>query len=313
LSRRLQFVSIDKNSNVTFAGYAPHLDYEPIKDTELQKVKHLLEEPWLQSTNLEQMALGYASQHLVPEHFSAIKTRADDHANKALQAVHERLTKEINYQYGRAIKLDEDVKNGKQPNVQPENFKRRAEELTARLQQRTKELEGSKDVVSTTPVIVGGALIIPKGLLETNGASTTFSADAVARSIIEKKAMDAVMAAEIALGHEVFDRSAEKCGWDITARPKLNENGAIKDDRHIEVKGRQKGNTTITVTKNEIFTCFNQGEKFILAIVLVDGDEIDGPHYIKNPFKTEPGFAVASINFELSELMKYAQRPHETL
>lgn len=313
LSRRLQFVSIDKNNNVSFAGYAPHLDYEPIKEQDNHKIATLLDEPWLQSSNLESMALGYASSKLVPEHFETIKTRADNHADKALRAVHERLTKEINYQYGRAIKLEEDVKSGKQPSVQPENFKRRAEELTARLEQRTKELQAAKDVVSTTPIIIGGALIIPKGLLESDANSATFSADAIARSNIEKKAMDAVMAAEIALGHTVFDRSADKCGWDITARPMPDENGVIKDDRHIEVKGRQKGNTTITVTKNEIFTCFNQGEKFILAIVLIDGDEIDGPHYIKNPFKSEPGFAVASINFELSELMKFAQRPEETI
>jgi hypothetical protein len=32
--------------------------------------------------------------------------------------------------------------------------------------------------------------------------------------------MKAVMDAERALGHEVIDVSAEKCGWDLTSLPK---------------------------------------------------------------------------------------------
>ena len=47
--------------------------------------------------------------------------------------------------------------------------------------------------------------------------------------------------------------------------------------RFIEVKGRVKAAPTITVIKNEIIAGFNQPEKYILAIVLIDGDEIEGP------------------------------------
>ncbi|MGL4423715.1 MAG: DUF3883 domain-containing protein [Gemmataceae bacterium] len=41
------------------------------------------------------------------------------------------------------------------------------------------------------------------------------------------------------------------------------------DPKHIEVKGRVKGADTITVTRNEILYAFNQGEKFVLAIVFM--------------------------------------------
>ena len=41
--------------------------------------------------------------------------------------------------------------------------------------------------------------------------------------------------------------------------------------RMIEVKGRRKGATTVTVSKNEILTALNKPEEFILAIVEVDG------------------------------------------
>lgn len=308
VSRRLQFVEIDQSGNATNAGWAPHLDLQPIDEYDLSLVKDILEEAWL-NNNLDNLALGHASQKLVPEHYEEIKARRERHANKALSAVHERLTKEINYLYGRAIKLDEDVKAGKQPRIQPENFKRKAEELEARLQQRTKELMEKKNIVSSTPVVIGGALVIPQGLLAKRKGETTFCADAEARSHIERMAMQAVKMVEESLGHTVIDVSAEKCGWDVTARPPRNSDGSIKPDRHIEVKGRAKGQNTITVTRNEIIYGLNQADKFMLAVVVVDGNTVDGPHYIRNPFTSEPDFGVASINYDLADLLSKATKP----
>lgn len=170
-----------------------------------------------------------------------------------------------------------------------------------------------QQVSSATPGVIGGALVIPAGLLAQRQGDTAFSADAEARSRIEWVAMHAVIAAEQALGHSVKDVSAEKCGWDITARPPVAADGSIKDDRHIEVKGRAKGATTVTVTKNEIFSSYNQGEKYILAIVLVDADQVEGPYYIKHPFKSEPEFGIASVNYDLGELLSRAVKPEESL
>ena len=51
------------------------------------------------------------------------------------------------------------------------------------------------------PVIVGGALVIPRGLLnQLMGRPGAFSADAAARRAIELAAMQAVMETELALG-----------------------------------------------------------------------------------------------------------------
>jgi SNF2 family DNA or RNA helicase len=312
VSRRLQFVEIDRHGNATNAGWAPHLDLQPIDDYDLGVVKDVLAEPWL-NNNLDALALSHASQKLVPEHYEEAKGRRERHADKALAAVHERLTKEINYLYGRAIKLDEDVKAGKQPRIQPENFKRKAEELEARLEQRTKELLEMKNIVSSTPIVVGGALVIPQGLLAQRKGESTFTVDAAARAHVERIAMEAVIRIEQALGHSVTDVSAEKCGWDLTARPPRNENGSIKPDRHIEVKGRAKGQSTITVSRNEIIYGLNQADKFMLAVVIVDGDAFDGPHYIRNPFTVEPDFGVASVNYDLNDLLSKAVKPEKTV
>lgn len=304
-SRRLQFVTIDQHGQAANAGWAPHLDLQPIETDDLNRVQDILEEQWL-THDLESNVLAHASAKLVPEHYEEVKTRRECYADKALAAVHERLTKEINYLYGRAIKLDEDVKAGKQPRTQPENFRRKAEELSERLKQRTQELNAMKNVVSSTPVVVGGALIIPQGLLAKRRGENTFCADAEARSIIEQRAMRRVIEAEQAMGHDVKDVSAEKCGWDITARPKPQSDGSIKPDRHIEIKGRSKGQSTITVSRNEIIYALNQADKFLLAIVLVDGETEEGPYYIRNAFTQEPDFGVASINYDLDELLSKA-------
>lgn len=307
-SRRLQFVEIDQHGKAFHAGWAPHLDLQPIDDNDLKLIQDILDAPWI-STNLEGLALNHASQHLVPEHYQEVKARREKQANKILAAVNERLVKEINYWSDRYIKLSDDVAAGKQPRMQPEMARRRVDDLTERLNQRKRELEAMKNVVSSTPVVIGGALVIPQGLLAQRKGETTFCADAEARSRIEMIALNAVMELERGFGHTVKDVSAEKCGWDVTARPPANPDGSLKPDRHIEVKGRAKGQSTITVSRNEIIYGLNQVDKFILAIVIVDDDNFEGPYYVKNPFTQEPDFGVASINYDLDLLLAKSMQP----
>ena len=310
-SRRLQFVEIDEKGNAINAGWAPHLDLQPIDDYDRKLVGDILQSPWL-NNNLEGLALNHASQQLVPEHYNEIRDRRERQADKTLQAVNDRLVKEINYWSDRYIKLKDDVDAGKQPKMQPEMARRRVDELTARLEQRKAELANLKNVVSSTPVVMGGALVIPQGLLAHRKGETQFSVDAEARSRIERIAMNAVMDVEKSFGFDVKDVGAEKCGWDVTSRPPANADGSIRPDRHIEVKGRAKGQSTITVSRNEIIYGLNQADKFMLAIVIVDGEEFEGPYYVKTPFTVEPDFGVASINYDLSDLLSKAVSPEQT-
>jgi len=303
ISRRMQFVLIDEAGTITQGGHAPYLDYEEIKQDESDIIADIFSEPWLQQ-NMEKPALNYAVQTMVPIHFNEVKERRELMVKATLQAVHERLTKEINYWSHRYAMLNLEVQAGRQPRMQPENARRRAEELTERLQQRRRELEAQRYVASNTPLIVGGALIIPQGLLDqkTGKDIPQWTIDPVARAKIEQKAMNAVMDYEKSLGHKPQDVAQEKHGWDIISHTGKGE------VRFIEVKGRVKGAPTITVTKNEILASFNQPERFVLAIVLVDDDTIDGPYYLKQPFDQEPGFGVTSINFELKTLLGNAEK-----
>jgi hypothetical protein len=161
-------------------------------------------------------------------------------------------------------------------------------------------------VVSETPHIMGGALVIPAGLLAQLKGEDTWTVDAEARKIIEFKAMQAVMDFERSLGCEVIDVSALNCGWDVTSIPPAID-GKMPETKHIEVKGRAKGQSTITATRNEILYGLNQADKFILALVVIDGDAHEGPHYIRKPFNQEPDWAVTSINFDLQSLIEKAE------
>ncbi len=311
VSRRLQFVTIHPDGTLLNAGWAPHLDLIEPTTEQRNKIEPLKNLSWL-NQNIEQQALAFATEKLVPEHFNEVRERRERQATKLLSAVHERLTKEIDYHQDRYVKLKEDVAAGRQPRMQPENARRTAEELAARLQQRTKEIEQMRHVISSTPVILGGALVVPIGFFNQGSASSLFSADAAARAEVERIAMNAVINAEEALGHRVKDVSAEKCGWDITANQAMDE-GQLKPARHIEVKGRAKGQLTITVTKNEIMTALNQQDKFILAIIIVDGDTYEGPFYIRRPFSRELDDGAVSTNYSIEDLLARAVSPKETV
>ena len=311
ISKRLQFVRVLPDGSATFAGWAPHLDLEPLAPADRPLLDETLAAPWL-TAGLEQRAVALAAATLVPEHFNEVAGRRIAHVDKTLAAVHERLTKEIDFWSDRFIKLSDDKVAGKDVRLNLENVRRTLSDLEARLEGRKKELQSMRHVTSSTPVVLSGALVIPAGLLhnlrgDTAPVGATFSADAEARSRIEQLAMNAVRVAEESRGCRVVDVSAQKCGWDITSYAPAPD-GRLPEARHIEVKGRAKGATTVTVTKNEIFESWNQGEKYHLAIVIVgEDDSTDGPHYVPHPFKEEPGWGVSSVNYDLKALLKRAQ------
>lgn len=76
-----------------------------------------------------------------------------------------------------------------------------------------------------------------------------------------------------------------------------------------DVKGRHAGQSTITVSKNEMLKGFNEPERFIPALVFVDGEATDGPYYVRTPFDREPGWNETSVNLDLGKLLGIAERP----
>lgn len=313
-SRRLQFIDALIDIQTTGeavsgefrnAGFAPFLDFRPLTDLETTTLQPWFEKHVRTLSAPEQSAISYAITHLVPEHIQEVRSRLDIRIEKTIRAVHERLTKEIAHWDHRAeqIKLQEVA--GKTPKLNSLKAAQRAEDLRVRYQRRMDELKQEKAVAPQSPVVIGCALVIPKGLFASiNGEPETVAAN-LARETkrIEDLAMNAVMNAERALGNSPKDVSSEKCGYDIESKDKRGEL------RFIEVKGRSVGASTVTVTKNEIIRGLNCPDRFILAIVEVEGPVARTPKYIRLPFSKEPEFETTSVNFDLGKLLSKATEP----
>jgi len=185
----MQFVEIGPGGDAHNAGYAPYLDYRPATSDERSKIASLLKESWL-AQNLEEKALSYAVEQLVPQHMSEVVQRREEQVSKTMTAVKDRLTKEINYWDHRANDLKEQELAGKvNAKINSGKARQRADDLEARLQKRMAELEQERRLSPLPPVVVGGALVVPQGYLdELSGIATGPSRDAAERSRVEQMA-----------------------------------------------------------------------------------------------------------------------------
>ena len=308
VSQQMQFVEINSNGEISTPGYAPYLDYRPLREDERSRTAVVLEAQWLRA-GLESEIIAYAVEHLIPEHLHEIKTHKERLAKKTMDAVRTRLTKEINHWDHRAYELKLQEAAGKQmADINAAQAQQRADELQVRLEKRTEELELELRISPMPPVVIGSALIIPQHLLE---AATdpelpaSIEVSQTDRERIDRLAVAAVMEAERKLGREPKEMPHENPGYDIESKdPNTNEL------LFIEVKGKSLNAPTVTVSKTQIFTAFNKPDNFILAIVEVDGDEAKEPRYIRKPFEKEPDFNATSVNYNLNKLLARAEAPN---
>jgi superfamily II DNA or RNA helicase len=304
VSRRIQFIEITPDGHAVNAGFSPHLAFDAATRADVASIAHLLDEAWLVH-DVEHIALSEAAALIASQHLNEVRRRREHDVDKTWCAVRERLNGEIRYWSSRYSALRKESAAGRDVRLAMTNVGRTIEELSERLDARKRDLLAMRELVSAAPLVVGRALVIPAGLLAQQRGDAAPTADAAARSRIERIAMNAVMEAERALGHDVTDVSAQKCGWDITSQPKPRD-GKLPWPRHIEVKGRAKGSDTVTVTSNEMREGFNQQDKFLLAIVLVDGDAHEGPFYVARPFDRSPGWAETRVELDLHTLLSRA-------
>ena len=315
VSKQMQYVEIDSEGQVHNAGYAPYLDYRPLDESEQSLIAQILvEQSSILQRGIDEQAQEYAIKYLVPQHYREVQQRRTERITKTIKAVEERLSKEINYWESQAEKWQQKERAGKQnARLSYDNAHRKAEEITARRQKRLEELEKERQLLPQPPLVVGGALIVPIGLIRRlkGDKPVVPSTFATEKERIEKLAMEAVIAAEKALGFEPQDVSAEKCGYDIESH--ILSTGKL---RFIEVKGRISGADTVTVTKNEIFTALNKPDAFILALVEVPqygnwSEANCGIRYVVNPFYQPPDFAVTSVNYNWQKLWNQGEQPHK--
>lgn len=312
ISKNVHFVEIRQDGTASSAGYAPYLDYNAPKEEELDVVRFFLDEQaWLKK-DVEDIARTYAIANIIPAHFVEVRSRKERMAERTIKAVKERLTAEIQYWDYRAADLKQKEAAGKvNARLNSQRAQQRAEELEGRLHKRMAELELEKRVSAMPPVIVGGALVIPRGLMLTLMNGVEDAAPGIFtlgdKKAVELAAMQTVMAVESSLGYTPKDVSAAKCGYDVESHiPVALRTKSTASLRFIEVKGRAKGADTVIVTKNEILTALNKPEEFILALVEVDGNDTKTT-YLKKPFTNAPDFSSRYVVYGMADLLETAE------
>ncbi|NTU49917.1 MAG: DUF3883 domain-containing protein [Desulfobulbaceae bacterium] len=307
VSKRLMYVEMKENGEVRHLHYAPYLDFRPLAPGE-PDIDLLLEAPecqWI-SREMEKQAQGYAIAHVVPEHLVEVKGHKLELISKTKAAVKDRLTKEMTYWDHRAAELQLQEQAGKvNARLNSGEARKRADILEARLKKRLQELELEAQISPLPPVVLGGFLIVPVGLVRSmTGQSAPSTTQPIDTQVNAARARAIVMDIERELGFEPVDRELEKLGYDIESR--IPGTGKL---RFIEVKGRVSGAPTITVTRNEILYSLNKPDDFILAIVeFIDGDQHKA-HYLRRPFNMEPDFGVCSVNYDFNGLLARAGVP----
>ncbi|MEK6285654.1 MAG: helicase-related protein [Acidobacteriota bacterium] len=307
VSKRMLYVELDADGATKNMHYAPYLDYRPLAEGE-PGVDAILDRPeceWI-TREVEREAQGYAVAHVVPEHLAEVRGAKLALIAKTEAAVKDRLIKEITYWDHRAEELKLQEQAGK-PNARLNSgeARKRADNLQGRLQKRLEDLKLEAQISPLPPVVLGGLLVMPIGLLAAmTGRAMPARTAPIDTQASAARARAVIMDVERRLGFEPTDREFEKLGYDIESR--VPGTGKL---RFIEVKGRVTGADTITVTKNEILYSLNKPEDFILAIVeFLSGDD-HRVHYVRSPFQREPDFGVTSVNYSLAELVARSEHP----
>jgi SNF2 family DNA or RNA helicase len=307
ISQQMLYVELDSEGTAHHLHYAPYLDYRPLRPDE-PAVDALLARPecaWI-TRDLEQKALAHSIAKVVPEHIHEVRSRRLEWIEKTRAAVKDRLSKEINYWDHRAEDLRAQERAGKtNARLNSQEARRRADELQARLAMRMDQLNLEAQVSALPPVILGGLVVVPAGLLAlmaNSGIPTPFHPMDTQVSAARARAI--IMEIERSLGFVPTDREFDKLGYDIESS--VPGTGKL---RFIEVKGRVSGAATITVTKNEILYSLNKPDDFILAIVEFQPEDAHKVHYVRQPFKREPDFGVTSVNYDFAELIEKGAQP----
>lgn len=279
VSKRFTFVALTPDGTAHSAGPAPYLDAGRPEHDIGEAVKTVLGQPWL-AEGVEQIASTWAIGNAQPEHLGEVEQRVKPVLDKTSAEVRRRLTMQINYLDGEAARLRAELADGKQTRRalrhSPEVLETRARELEARLAIRLSAIVAEGQLAAKQPTVAGVALILPVGLIHTD-AGPALTMDT---AVVERRAVDAVMAAERALNREPTEMPRNNPGYDIASAT------VDKQTVFIEVKGRILGAPDFHVTKTEVLTGKNAAPNHRLAMVTVhpDGPEWDELRYLTNAF-----------------------------
>ena len=213
ISRRMLYVEMDADEEARHLYYAPYLDYRPLKPDEpdITAVLTRSECSWI-TRALEQKAQSHAIANVVPSHIKEVRDRRLAWVEKTRAAVKDRLTKEIAYWDHRAAQLKLQEEAGRAgARLNSGEARKRADDLQTRLEKRLAELDREAQMSALPPVVLGGLVVVPIGLIALMTGSTAPGQTTVGDTQASAaRARAIVMELERAFGFEPTDREYEK-------------------------------------------------------------------------------------------------------
>ncbi len=306
VSQRLEFVEVGPDLAFRNAGAAPYLDYRGASEAERKALEPEVQSVWLKA-DWNALVTTFAIENLVPRHIDEVRRSRLPLVAKVEAEVKARLMKEVRFWDARAEELRVKERAGKKTKLPAQVAEERANRLGNRLKSRMIQLQAERTLFPEPPLLKGGALIVPRGLLQKLGvqsAGLPVETDAD-RALTERLAMEAVLASERAMGREPSDRSAERgLGYDIESR-----DPEASHLYFVEVKGRLAHADSVTLTRNEILCALNAPDRFRLAIVLIEEGVPRPPVYVTNFDFGQPGFGQTGATYALQQLLDHGGPP----
>ena len=287
VSHHFDYVHIEASGVSTISSVQPYLDFDQPQEGELREAARVVHSEWARSSHEKDVRSHSYSEGTKPR-LNEIKVRIAAETERTRNQVKQRLNAEINHWYSEHARLEAAERNGTTGRLRAETALVRAKELEDRLDRRLRQLDDATRLVTRPAVIRGVALVIPDASL--NAVSSPFARNT---QEVERRAVDAVLSAESALGRVPTEMAHNNPGYDVRS---IDHDGAVF---YIEVKGRIAGADTFTVTVNEVTFAQTQEDRYRLALVEVAATGADGDQlrYVTNAFShIEPATSTKSLN-----------------
>lgn len=303
VGKRFGYSFVGEQGDIREAGPAPYLDFTPATVSEREGALAL---GWLRDR--ERDAVSWVISEQLPQFAASVTSRRTLEFERLRDRVRTRLTQEVNRLETEALKSDESAASGRRVRYSAEHLRRLAGDLVARREFRLSVIERQLTMSPITPQIRAIALVIPAS---SEGAGKPQTPNALDRALVERRGVDAVLAAERALRRVPHEQAHNNPGFDILS---------MQDDGpsiRIEVKARIEGSDTFTITRTEVLTALNANPDHRLALVRVSvtGPELDQVCYVSGAFDgVEPAwltdFDVVSQNLSWKDWWARGAEPH---
>jgi len=276
VSKRGQYVRVDPDGTVhaLTSTPLPNLTAPGEVTPELEPLRTL---DWLTLGAFEQQVIAEASATLAKAHTYEVTETISTRISKQRHLIDQRLYSAITHYDHQAYELRQREEAGEKTRLSAANAADRAESFRQRRTQRLAILDREAALTAGVPTITSAMIVVPHGWLDALIDPVEAEKTAVETEFVERCAVDAVLAIERGRGHHPIEMARNNPGYDI-------ESDTPDGLDFIEVKGRIAGATDFTITRTEIVTLKNMGDRGILALGRVRPDGQTQVKMLRDPF-----------------------------